>query len=180
MAHYLKFIGPNAAEPLIATFLVWVMLIVGGSGNNRGAILGALLIWMIWSATEILTNRLPDDLAIRTAYIRVFLIGLMLQIVLQRFPSGILPERRTSRRPAARATVEARRARRCGGAALVITHPLRHLWTAGIGKRPAPAPNGRSTSGGPAIMLAQGAGARRRLAERRRHGGDRPVRAKAR
>ena len=94
MAHYLKFIDPNAAEPLTATFLVWVMLIAGGSANNRGAILGALLIWTIWSATEILTTRLPDELAIRTAYVRVFLIGLTLQIVLQRFPSGILPERR--------------------------------------------------------------------------------------
>ncbi|HZA67510.1 MAG TPA: branched-chain amino acid ABC transporter permease [Geminicoccaceae bacterium] len=94
MAHYLKFIDPNTADPLTATFLVWVMLIAGGSANNRGAILGALLVWTIWSATEILTTRLPDELAIRTAYVRIFLIGLMLQIVLQRFPSGILPERR--------------------------------------------------------------------------------------
>jgi len=93
-AHYLKFIDPNAADPLTATFLVWVMLIVGGSANNRGAILGAMLIWTIWSATELLTSRLPDDLAIRSAYVRVFLIGLLLQIVLQRFPNGILPERR--------------------------------------------------------------------------------------
>ena len=94
MAHYLKFIDPNAAEPLIATFLIWVMLIVGGSANNKGAILGAILIWTIWSATELLTSRLPDEFAIRTAYVRVFLIGLLLQIVLQRFPNGILPEKR--------------------------------------------------------------------------------------
>jgi len=93
-AHYLKFIDPNAADPLTATFLVWVMLIVGGSANNRGAVLGAFLIWTIWSATELLTSRLPDMLAIRSAYVRVFLIGLLLQIVLQKFPSGILPERR--------------------------------------------------------------------------------------
>jgi branched-chain amino acid transport system permease protein len=93
-AHYLKFIDPNAADPLTATFLVWVMLICGGSANNRGAILGAILIWTIWSATELLTSRLPDELAIRTAYIRIFLIGLLLQIVLQRFPNGILPEKR--------------------------------------------------------------------------------------
>ena len=93
-AHYLKFIDPNAADPLTATFLIWVMLIVGGSANNKGAIVGAILIWTIWSATELLTSRLPDELAIRTAYIRVFLIGLLLQIVLQRFPNGILPERR--------------------------------------------------------------------------------------
>ncbi len=93
-AHYIKFIGPNATEPLTTTFLVWVMLIAGGSGNNRGAILGAFVIWFTWSMTEVLTGRLPDDWAIRAAYIRVFLIGLVLQIVLQRFAGGILPERR--------------------------------------------------------------------------------------
>ncbi len=93
-AHYLKFIDPNAAEPVTATFLVFVMLIIGGSGNNKGAILGAILIWTVWSASEIVTIRLPDDWAIRAAYLRVFLIGLVLQIVLQRFPGGILPERR--------------------------------------------------------------------------------------
>jgi branched-chain amino acid transport system permease protein len=93
-SHYLKFIGPNASDPLTATFLVWVMLVVGGSANNKGAILGAFLMWTVWSATEILTGYLPDDLAIRTAYIRIFLIGLMLQIVLQKFPHGILPEQR--------------------------------------------------------------------------------------
>lgn len=93
-AHYLKFIGPNATDPLTATFLVWVMLVVGGSANNKGAILGAFLMWAIWSASEIVTTRLPDDLAIRTAYVRIFLIGLVLQIVLQKFPQGILPEQR--------------------------------------------------------------------------------------
>ncbi len=94
MAHYLKFVDPNATDPLLATFLVWVMLIVGGSANNKGAILGAFLMWVVWSATEIVTSRLPDELAIRAAYIRIFLIGLMLQIFLQKFPQGILPEKR--------------------------------------------------------------------------------------
>jgi len=93
-SHYLKFIGPNATDPLTATFLVWVMLIVGGSANNRGAIVGAFLMWAVWSATEIFTSRLPDELAIRTAYVRIFLIGLVLQIVLQKFPHGIFPEQR--------------------------------------------------------------------------------------
>ncbi len=94
MAHYLKFIGPNATDPLTSTFLVWVMLTVGGSANNKGAILGAMLIWTVWSATEIFTSRLPEELAIRTAYIRIFLIGLLLQIILQKFSKGILPEQR--------------------------------------------------------------------------------------
>jgi branched-chain amino acid transport system permease protein len=94
MAHYLKFIDPNAADPLTATFLVWVMLIIGGSANNRGAIVGAVLIWTVWSATEILTSRLPDEWAIKSAYLRVFLIGLLLQVVLQKFSGGIFSERR--------------------------------------------------------------------------------------
>jgi branched-chain amino acid transport system permease protein len=94
LAQYVKFIGPDATDPLTATFLVWVMLIAGGSANNGGAVLGAFLLWTIWSATEILTSFLPSDLATRTAYVRIFLIGLLLQVVLQRFPGGILPERR--------------------------------------------------------------------------------------
>ena len=96
-AHYLKFIGPNATEPLTATFLVWVMLIAGGSGNNAGAILGAVMIWSIWSLTEVVTGRLPAEWVIKSSYIRIFLIGLVLQIVLQKFPGGVLPERRAGR-----------------------------------------------------------------------------------
>jgi branched-chain amino acid transport system permease protein len=92
-AHYFKFLGISATEPMMVTFLVWVMLIVGGSGNNRGAILGAAVIWVIWSATELLTNRLPGEWITRTSYIRVLLIGLLLQIVLQRFAKGLVPER---------------------------------------------------------------------------------------
>lgn len=96
MAHYLKFVDPNATDPLLATFIVWVMLVVGGSANNKGAILGAFVMWTVWSASEILTSQLPADLAVRTAYVRIFLIGLALQIFLQRFPQGILPETRPS------------------------------------------------------------------------------------
>jgi len=111
MSQYLKFFNPAAIDPLTATFLVWVMLVVGGSANNRGAILGAFLMWTIWSATELLTTRLPaeiafgsgedrfvllGDLAIRTSYVRIFLIGLLLQIFIQKYPQGILRERRPS------------------------------------------------------------------------------------
>lgn len=92
-AHYFKFLGTSATEPMMATFLVWVMLIVGGSGSNRGAIVGAFVIWVIWSATELLTNRLPGEWITRTSYIRVLLIGILLQVVLQRFAKGLVPER---------------------------------------------------------------------------------------
>ena len=93
-AHYLKFIGPESTEPLYATFLVWVMLIVGGSGSNRGAILGAVLMWVVWSVSEIVAGKLPADLAARAAFIRVFIVGFVLVFVLQRFEGGILGPRK--------------------------------------------------------------------------------------
>lgn len=92
-AHYFKFLSPSATEPLLVTFLVWVMLMAGGSGNNRGAILGGVAIWFLWSATEILTGRLPPEWITRSSYIRMLLVGLLLQVVLQRFRSGLIPER---------------------------------------------------------------------------------------
>jgi branched-chain amino acid transport system permease protein len=92
-AHYLKVFTPEASEPLVVTFLVWVMLIAGGSGNNRGAILGALIVWLLWTATELFAGWLPAELGVRIAYMRMFLVGLLLVVVLQRFPGGLLPER---------------------------------------------------------------------------------------
>ena len=92
-AHSIRFIGPEATEPLYATFLVWVMLIAGGSGNNKGAILGPIVIWTIWSTTELLTRQLPPEWSTRTAYLRVFLIGLALQLIIQHFSQGLIAEK---------------------------------------------------------------------------------------
>lgn len=102
VAQYLRQIDPNVSDPLTATFLVWVMLIAGGSGNNRGAILGAMALWIVWSATEIATIRLPAEYALKAPYVRIFLIGLILQIILQRRPEGILPEVRPKPHPRVR------------------------------------------------------------------------------
>ncbi len=92
-AHFTMFISPSAFDPMFGTFLVWVMLIAGGSGNNKGAILGAIIIWGVWSGTEILTSRLPEQMITRAASLRIFLIGLLLEIILILRPQGILPEK---------------------------------------------------------------------------------------
>jgi branched-chain amino acid transport system permease protein len=103
---HLRLIEPtNTFDPSKLTFLVWVMLIAGGSGNNRGAILGSFLIWVIWSASEIVinvgidvigdfTNIHVGILSTRAGYLRMLLIGLLLQYILQKYPLGILPESR--------------------------------------------------------------------------------------
>jgi len=92
-AHFTTFISPRAFDPMFATFVVWVMLIAGGSGNNRGAILGALVIWGVWTLTETITGMLPDELVTRASAMRIFLIGLLLEIILLTRPQGILPEK---------------------------------------------------------------------------------------
>ena len=104
-AQHLRLIEPtNTFDPAKVTFLVWVMLILGGSGNNRGAMLGAFLIWTIWSASELMISGIIDlagyvfqtfdtgVLATRAGFLRMMLIGILMQVVLQKYPAGILPE----------------------------------------------------------------------------------------
>jgi len=104
-AQHLRLIEPtNTFDPAKVTFLVWVMLILGGSGNNRGAMLGAFLIWTIWSASELMISGIIDLagyvfqtfdtglLATRARFLRMMLIGILMQVVLQKYPAGILPE----------------------------------------------------------------------------------------
>lgn len=92
-AHFVGFISPEAFDPVFATFIVWVMLIAGGSGNNRGAILGAFVIWGVWSGTQMLTSQLPAEYVTQASAVRVLLIGVLLQVILIYRPEGLLPER---------------------------------------------------------------------------------------
>jgi branched-chain amino acid transport system permease protein len=90
--HFNRGITPDAVDPMIASFLIWIMVILGGSGNNRGAILGVVIVWAIWSGSELITDQLPTAVALQAKYARIFLIGLMLQVILRFRPEGLLPE----------------------------------------------------------------------------------------
>lgn len=90
-AHYAKFISPLSFEPLYGTFIIWVMLILGGSGNNKGAILGAFVIWGIWAGTDFLTVHLPFS-ATQSAALRIITIGVLLEVILLWRPQGLLGE----------------------------------------------------------------------------------------
>ncbi|WP_425080627.1 branched-chain amino acid ABC transporter permease [Ruegeria arenilitoris] len=98
---------PSAYQPLRFTFLVWVMVIVGGSGNNFGAVLGAFVIWFLWVQVEpiglwlmnLITAGLPDGSALKAhliesaAHMRLLTMGLILLIVLRFSPRGLIPEK---------------------------------------------------------------------------------------
>ena len=98
---------PGSYNPLRFTFLIWVMVIVGGSGNNWGAVLGGFLIWFVWIEAEpvgiwlmnAITAGLPADNVVRlhlldaAPHMRLFLMGLILLLVLRFSPRGLIPER---------------------------------------------------------------------------------------
>lgn len=94
-AHFIGFIAPENYQPTL-TFQVWAMLIAGGSGNNRGAILGAIVVWGLWafSAPAIAALFPPDEQA-RAAALRIVLIGIGLCAILLLRPRGLLGEART-------------------------------------------------------------------------------------
>ena len=88
-------IGPTTFDHFFATFLFWAMLMVGGSGNSRGAIAGAFVVWGIWTTTLNLNSYdLPEALQARVFYIRNFLIGALIVLVLLLRPQGLVPEER--------------------------------------------------------------------------------------
>jgi branched-chain amino acid transport system permease protein len=97
---------PSTYQPLRFTFLIWVMVIVGGSGNNIGAVLGGFLIWWFWIQVEPLgllllqgitagmaEGWLKDHLMDAAAHMRLLTMGLILLLVLRFSPRGLLPER---------------------------------------------------------------------------------------
>ncbi|MBF0248581.1 MAG: branched-chain amino acid ABC transporter permease, partial [Alphaproteobacteria bacterium] len=97
-AHFTGFISPEAFDPEFITFLVWVMLIAGGSANNRGAVLGAMAIWAVWAGTEFLTGKLPAEFTTQAGALRIFLIGVLVQGILLWRPEGLLPERQDGKK----------------------------------------------------------------------------------
>jgi branched-chain amino acid transport system permease protein len=91
-AHFIGFIAPDNYMPIL-TFQVWAMLIVGGSGNNRGAILGAVLVWGIWaSSAAAVSTFFPPEQQARAASLQIVMIGVGLCLILLLRPRGILGE----------------------------------------------------------------------------------------
>jgi branched-chain amino acid transport system permease protein len=109
LINFASIFDPAAFQPLNHTFLIWVMVILGGSGNNLGAVLGALLVYVIWTMSEpaalflfsqieqvsqgLLGWQAPGDLHTRALQMRVFVIGLTIILVLRFAPRGLLPEK---------------------------------------------------------------------------------------
>ncbi|WP_181174242.1 branched-chain amino acid ABC transporter permease [Mesorhizobium sp. B2-3-11] len=96
-AHFTGFIAPDNYLPIL-TFQVWVMLIVGGSGSNLGAVIGSVLVWGIWAGSGTLTSVFfPPEQQARAASLQIVAIGVMLCVILLIRPNGLFGDR--PRRP---------------------------------------------------------------------------------
>ena len=98
---------PGTYNPLRYTFLIWVMVIVGGSGNNWGAVLGGFLIWFVWIEAEpvgawlmsTITSGMSDESGLRAhliksaPHMRLMVMGMILLLVLRFSPRGLIPEK---------------------------------------------------------------------------------------
>jgi branched-chain amino acid transport system permease protein len=100
-AHYVVSIDYSHFNPLFATFIVWVMLMLGGSSNNKGAILGAFAVWGVWTGTAFMIDALSPalrvispDLPSRGAYLRWMLVAIMLAAIVLYRPEGLIRERK--------------------------------------------------------------------------------------
>ena len=98
---------PGAYQPLRFTFLIWVMVIVGGSGSNLGSILGGFLVWFLWVQVEpigywlvdLITAPMDPQSPVRlhlldsVAQMRLLTMGLFLLLMLRFYPRGMIPEK---------------------------------------------------------------------------------------
>jgi len=92
-AHFVGYIAPEDFLPIL-TFQIWAMLIVGGSGNNLGAVAGALIVWAIWSVSGgLLREVMPQAEQARGAALQVVLIGVLISAILVARPRGLFGER---------------------------------------------------------------------------------------
>ena len=98
---------PTGYQPLRFTFLIWVMVIVGGSGNNLGSVLGAFIIWFMWIQSgpmglwlvEMIASNMQEGNSVlefiedRVHFLRLVFMGSILLLIMRYSPSGILPEK---------------------------------------------------------------------------------------
>jgi branched-chain amino acid transport system permease protein len=107
LANFNQIFDPSSYQPINHTFMVWVMVIVGGAGNNWGVLLGSFLIYLAWVVSDPMAQAIFINLSAwtqsigwgaipeidsRALQMRVFVLGVIITIALRYAPKGLLPE----------------------------------------------------------------------------------------
>ena len=90
-AHYLAYVEPNMFLPQ-ESLLVWLALILGGSGNNRGALVGSAVLLGLLEGSRFAKDVIPFLTGVRLAAVQQILVGVVLVVLMIRRPEGVLPE----------------------------------------------------------------------------------------
>jgi branched-chain amino acid transport system permease protein len=91
--HYTSYIAPDLFLPLL-TLYIKLALLTGGVGNNRGAVLGAVVVVTFLESTRFIVPLLPGLTYVQGAALRELMISAALIVVLRMRPQGLLPEAR--------------------------------------------------------------------------------------
>ncbi|WP_367195486.1 branched-chain amino acid ABC transporter permease [Amorphus sp. 3PC139-8] len=106
-AHFAGFISPHDFLPIL-TFQIYAMVIIGGTGNNLGTVVGSVIVWVLWSASgAVLGSTLPADWQSKAGALRIILIAIVLLAVLHARPGGLFGERPPGLRRREQATDDA-------------------------------------------------------------------------
>jgi branched-chain amino acid transport system permease protein len=107
LTSFAQIFDPGGYQPINHTFIIWVMVIVGGAGNNFGALFGGVFIYIIWVLSEPVSQALfinissmsegfgfsaIPEIESRALQMRVFVLGLVITIALRFAPKGLIPE----------------------------------------------------------------------------------------
>ena len=107
LTSFAQIFDPGGYQPINHTFVIWVMVIVGGAGNNYGALFGGVFIYIIWVLSEPVSQALFINLSelstnmgfsaipeieSRSLQMRVFVLGLVISLALRYAPHGLIPE----------------------------------------------------------------------------------------
>jgi branched-chain amino acid transport system permease protein len=89
---FIGYVSPFDFQPIL-TFQIWTMLILGGSANNRGALLGAVIVWGIWTTSGYAISKVvPAVYQAQSGALQAILIGLLLVGTLLLRPRGLIGE----------------------------------------------------------------------------------------
>lgn len=107
LTSFVQIFDPGGYQPINHTFVVWVMVIVGGAGNNFGALFGGMFIYVVWVLSEPVSQALfftlsdvfegwgwggIPEIESRSLQMRVFVLGLVITLALRFAPRGLIPE----------------------------------------------------------------------------------------
>lgn len=83
----INFLVPKQFNPEW-TFFIWIGLLLGGSGNNKGAVLGGLILALLFQVPRYLNQLIPYDNVASNS--RLIIMGVLIILIMTFKPEGVL------------------------------------------------------------------------------------------